>query len=77
MELSTFVEDKLNDYAAVIIKGNQRRDEYALGELNFYMSLRRVLAGKATMQDVGLMDAINDTLVEFGVLENGKTFYEK
>jgi hypothetical protein len=28
------------------------------------------------MQDLGLMDAINDTLQEKGILEKGQTFYK-
>jgi hypothetical protein len=35
-----------------------------------------VLSDKATPQDVGLIDAINDTLQELGILEKGKTFYK-
>lgn len=40
------------------------------------MALRRIISGKATMQDAGLMDAINDTLQQLGVLEPGKAFYK-
>lgn len=74
--METFIENKLNHYAENIIKGNNRRDEYSLGELNFYISLRRVLEGNATMEDAGLMDAINDTLVETGFLQEGQVFYD-
>ncbi len=41
----------------------------------FYMALRRVVSGDATMQDVGMMDAINDTLQEQEIVEAGKKFY--
>jgi hypothetical protein len=34
------------------------------------------LSGKATPQDLGLLDAINDTLQELGIVESGKTFYK-
>lgn len=75
MDLQKFSEDKINYYAQMIIDGHDRADELALGELHFYMSLRRVLIGKATKQDTGLMDAINDVLQEKGIVEKGKTFY--
>ncbi|NEP91191.1 MAG: hypothetical protein F6K18_32760 [Okeania sp. SIO2C2] len=76
MELSDFIENKLNDYAKSIIEGSAKRDEIALGEMTFYMTLRRALTGKATLQDIGMLDAINDTLQEKGVIEPGKSFYK-
>ena len=38
------------------------------------MSLRRLLDGKANYQDIGLMDAINDTLQDLGIVETKKPF---
>lgn len=76
MALNEFIETKVNEYAQKIVKGSDKSDELAFGELSFYLSLRRVLTDKATPQDVGLVDAINDTLQELGVLEKGKTFYK-
>jgi len=76
MEINEFIEAQLNEQAQKIITRGERSDEMALGELTFYMALRRVLSGKATMQDLGLMDAINDTLQQVGHLEKGKTFYK-
>ncbi len=75
MELDSFIEDKLNHYAQTIIDGTDRRDEHALGELYFYIALRRVTSGHGTTQDVGMMDAINDTLEKLGLIEPGKKFY--
>ena len=40
------------------------------------MSLRRILDGNANYEDIGLMDAINDTLQELGIVESNKTFYK-
>lgn len=76
MNLESFIESKLNHYAKAIAEGSAKVDEHALGEMVFYMSLRRVLSGKATIQDIGMMDAINDTLQEIGILESKKTFYK-
>ena len=76
MALDSFIENKLNTFADRIKDGSDRVDEHALGELTFFMALRRVLSQKATPQDLGLMDAINDTLQEKGIIESGKTFFK-
>ena len=39
------------------------------------MSLRVVLEGKANYQDIGLLDAINNTLQDLGIVETKKTFF--
>ena len=76
IDMDQFIEDKLNTYADKIKKGSAKVDELALGEMTFYMALRRVISGKATSQDIGLVDAINDTLQFKGIIEKGKTFYK-
>ena len=53
---------------------SDKKDAHALGELTFYMAIRRVLKGEATIQDLGMMDAINDTLQEAKIIEESKTF---
>ena len=75
MDLSNYIEDKLNYYADAIIKGHEKIDEHALGEMVFYMALRRILNKNATFQDIGLMDAMNDTLQELGLITDDVTFY--
>ncbi len=75
MDLKKFAEDKINSYAQMIIEGKDRADELALGELQFYMALRRTLNNRATSQDVGMLDAINDVLQEKGLVKKGTTFY--
>jgi hypothetical protein len=76
MDLEKLVEDKINESATKIIKGGAGTDDVAFGKLTFYLALRRVQQKKATAEDVGLLDAINDTLQALGVLEQGKTFYK-
>lgn len=76
MDMNEFIEKKLNNYAEHIIKGSSKPDELALGEMVFYMALRRLINGKATMQDLGMMDAINDTLEEKGLIASGQIFYK-
>jgi hypothetical protein len=72
--LPKFIEAKLDAYTESIKTGSARADEHALGELTFYMALRRVLAGTATPQDLGMMDAINDVLQFKGVVKKGASF---
>jgi|694.fasta_scaffold78756_2 hypothetical protein len=75
-ELIEHVEAKINDYAQRIIDASDKGDDSALGELNFYMALRRVLKGEERrIQDYGLMDAVNDTLKTLGIITKGK-FYQ-
>lgn len=73
MKLETLVSKAIRQYAGKI-KGTAKTDEYALGELQFYMALQRVLAKKATPADLGLMDAVNDVLQAKGLVPENKTF---
>ena len=74
MELSRYIDTKLNQYAALGVGRSEQIDDYAFGEISWYLTLRRVLAGKGTPQDLGLMDAINDTLQQKGFIGQGATF---
>ena len=76
MSLNDLVEEKLNHYAEKIVSGGSKSDDLAIGEIVFYSALRRVINGQATSQDIGTMDAINDTLLAQGLIEKGKTFYK-
>ncbi|ACK72774.1 conserved hypothetical protein [Gloeothece citriformis PCC 7424] len=76
MDLINFIETKLNQYAQKIVSSGDKSDELAFGQISVYLSLRRVLKGQGTMQDLGMIDAINDTLQELGIIETGKTFYK-
>lgn len=40
------------------------------------MALRRVLQDKATNQDKGMIDAVNDVLQQKGLVAKGGTFYK-
>ncbi len=68
-----FVEDKINHYAQMIVDHGDKADELAMGQLTFYMALRRVVKGEATTQDLGMMDAVNDFLQEQGIVNKGET----
>ena len=75
--MKSFVESKINDYAQAILDGSDKRDAHAMGELHFYMALRRILKGDGTVQDIGMMDAVNDTLQEIGIVFEGATFLQE
>jgi hypothetical protein len=77
MDLTNFIEEKLNLYAKRMAEGGAKADEIAFGELTFYVALRRVQQGKGTMQDIGMMDAINDTMQQLGLIESNVLFYKK
>ena len=44
------------------------------GAVNLFMALRRITKGEATREDLGMADAINDTLQEAGLIDKDKTF---
>ncbi|MEK7253776.1 MAG: hypothetical protein AAB316_03465 [Bacteroidota bacterium] len=73
----TYVEAKINHYGNMIVKERDVVDDWALGELNFYVTLRRVLKHEGTKQDLGMMDAINDTLISQGLVKKGEKFYKQ
>ncbi len=56
---------------------NHKIDENALGNVEFFMALRRKLDGKGNYHDIGLMDAINDTLQDLGIIDSKSTFYKQ
>ena len=76
MSLLKFVESKINSYAKSILEAGDKLDQLSFGELEFYMSLRRVLKGTANPDDIGMIDAVNDTLQHLGIIQAGKAFYK-
>lgn len=76
MELTAFIEDKINHYGNMIVSRGDKADDLALGELTFYISLRRAMNGTATTQDIGLLDAVNDTFQQLGILDKKQSFYK-
>ena len=72
--MQEFIENKINKYAEAIIKGSDKKDAFCLGQLTFFMALRRINEGKGTVEDLGMADAINDTLQEAGIIDKDKTF---
>tara|TARA_B100000902_G_C26461988_1_gene505894 strand:- start:190 stop:423 length:234 start_codon:yes stop_codon:yes gene_type:complete len=72
--MDIFIENKINDYAGSIISGGEKRDHHALEALNFYMATRRVEKGEYTDQDLGMMDAITEVLLEAKIIDKGQRF---
>jgi len=73
-EILDFVEYKINNYAKRILEQPDNADRAAMGELNFYVSLRNVIKNskvaieRASLRDLGLMDSVNDTLIFLGII---------
>ena len=77
MDIKKYTDENLHKYAQRIAdETSQKVDEHSLGKVQFYMALRRILDGNANYQDIGLIDAINDTLQDLGIVESQKTFYK-
>lgn len=74
--LGQFVEEKINHYASMITTHKDKADDIALGQLTLYMALRRIQKGNRTLQDLGMMDAVNDVLQFRGLTESGRVFYK-
>lgn len=75
VDFESFVENQINLAAQIIAtKKSARLDDAGFGKLGFYLAVRRGLKGTTTPEDLGLLDAINDSLQELGLLGRGKTF---
>jgi len=72
---SGVIESQINLAAKRIVdKTNIELDHLANGKLGYLLSVRRMLDGKATKEDLGLHDAINDVLQQLGIID-AKTTY--
>ena len=77
MDIKKYTDENLHKYAQKIADvTSQKIDEHSLGKVQFFMALRRILDGKANYQDIGLLDAINDTLQDLGIVDSKSTFYK-
>jgi hypothetical protein len=70
-----FVEEQIYLTEQKLHNGKSARlEDVAYGKLGFYLALRRVLAGTSTTEDLGLMEAVNDTLQALKLLDDDETF---
>jgi hypothetical protein len=74
-EFETFVESQINLASQSIVgKKSARLDDVAFGKLGFYLAMRRAMNGTASPQDLGLLDAIDDSLQALRLLDGDETF---
>lgn len=74
VDLQEKIEFEINKLAKMIVEKKANSDEIAHAKIGFYLALQRVLAGSARPGDIGLMDAVNDTLQMLGIMKPSETF---
>ncbi|ALU63252.1 hypothetical protein ACA40_22060 [Pseudomonas syringae pv. lapsa] len=73
-ELTAFVEERVTRAQQTLADGKvSKLDDVATGKLSVFLPLQRVLQGTGTPQDLGVLDAINDTLQSLKILEDKET----
>ncbi|MDI6539537.1 hypothetical protein QMA77_21670 [Pantoea ananatis] len=75
-KLKEFADEQINISARRILDKGDKADEIAAGKIDFFIALRSVLSGDLDKRELGLLDAVNDTLQHLGIIESGKTFYK-
>lgn len=74
-DFAAFVEEQINKAAQKIVdSSSQRYDEHSHGKLSYLLSLRRVISKKATAEDLGRQDAINDVLQALEIIKPNETY---
>ncbi|MBC3209621.1 hypothetical protein HU755_22695 [Pseudomonas sp. SWRI111] len=76
-ELEQYLEEKINDNARIILKEDMVHDGAALGEMQLYFCLRRIFNKKATLEDIGVLRAVNNLLRVIGLLSAKETLISK
>lgn len=70
-----FVETQLNIAAQNIIDKGDKVDEISSGKIDFFIALKSALNDNLDKRELGLLDAVNDTLQHLQLVEKDKTFY--
>lgn len=68
-----FIEQQINGAAQQIIRDGDKLDDFAGGQLAFYLNLRKVVKKTASRSEMGMLDAVNDTLQALGIIERSQT----
>ena len=76
-ELEKFVQVKIDEKANIILNERVTHDDAAFGELRIYSCLRRILNGKANLEDVGVLHAVNDLIQAMGIMAPGESLGSK
>lgn len=76
-EFAAFVEEQIALAGEILADAKvSKRDYMSGGKLSVFLALHRVLQGKPTEQDLGMLDAINDSLQSLQILNSKETFLE-
>lgn len=76
-KFTTFVDEQINLIEQKLYNSKSAKlDDVAYGKLGFYLALRRVINGTSTVEDLGLIDAVNDVLQALELLDSDETFLE-
>ena len=76
-ELKKFLQVKIDQKANIILNERVRYDDAAFGELKIYACLWRILNKTATLEDLGVLHAVNNLLHATGVLAPNETLGSK
>ncbi|CAI8868873.1 hypothetical protein [Pseudomonas serboccidentalis] len=76
-ELEDYLEVKINEKAKVILDEDMIHDGAALGEMQLYFCMRRILSKRATLEDVGVLRAMNNLMQVLGLLSPKETLRSK
>ncbi|RON43383.1 hypothetical protein BK666_20065 [Pseudomonas frederiksbergensis] len=72
-ELNKLIEEQINAKAKTIINEDAFHDDAAVGALKILLPLRRVLTKRQTLEDIGMLHAVNYVLQELGVISKDET----
>lgn len=76
-ELDKFVQAKIDEKANIILDERVTHDDAAFGELRIYSCMRRILNGKANLEDIGMLHAVNDLIKAMGILSPSESLGSK
>ncbi|AJC21971.1 hypothetical protein [Pandoraea pulmonicola] len=74
--LREFANEQLNIAARTIENKGDKMDKVAAGKIEFFLALRSVLSGEVEKRELGLIDAVNDTLQFIKLIGDKETFYK-
>ncbi|KPZ29012.1 Uncharacterized protein ALO38_03750 [Pseudomonas coronafaciens pv. zizaniae] len=73
-EFAAFVEEQITLVSGILADKNANKlGDLAQGKLTFFSALSRVLQGEKNSQDLGMLDAINDSLQALDILKSEET----
>lgn len=77
VDFKTFIEEQINLAAqGIVTKKSIKLDDIGFGKLGFYLALRRAVNGTPSAEDIGLLDALNDSLQALRLLARNETFLD-